>query len=479
MRPHGRAPGRPARRALALATGRRSRRAQGAVPAAPVRPRRVSGRRQRARPAARPPAEGLRHRHVGASVSGQEAVPELLDHRPALPPGARQVRHEDHRGRDVPPAGGAGRGGRAGRRARARSDDARAARCSCITTTRSARPRKTRSAATSRSTRSSTTSRRSRSSTTSAASTISARASSARSAIRRCGSWKIRCGCCARSALAARLDFTIDPPVLDAIRDARVTRSRAAAAAAAARGVLQDPAVGRGGEDVPHAGPRSACSSRSRPELHRGADEPLWRSLAAVDAYRRRFEGIPDTMTNPMLLGSLLAPLGLLPQPGSRSERPPRHPHASGEGEAAPEKAERRRAPGPKLGELPLARRDVERLQPDRRSCSGGCAISARANAPAARSCTAASSAMRSRGWTCTAGRPTWSRDGRRCSPRRRARRPSRGRPAKASRRALSAAPPPQDRGRRRPAGPRMTHECTSADEFGLAFVHFCIRAIT
>ena len=52
-----------------------------------------------------PPAEGLRHRHVGTSVPGQEAVSQLLDHRPAVPPRARQVRDEDDRGRDVPPAG--------------------------------------------------------------------------------------------------------------------------------------------------------------------------------------------------------------------------------------------------------------------------------------------------------------------------------------------------------------------------------------
>jgi poly(A) polymerase len=38
--------------------------------------------------------EGLRHRHLGASVSGQAAVPELLDHRAAVPPRARALRHK-------------------------------------------------------------------------------------------------------------------------------------------------------------------------------------------------------------------------------------------------------------------------------------------------------------------------------------------------------------------------------------------------
>ena len=49
--------------------------------------------------------EGLRHRHLGASAPGQEAVPQLLDHRPPVPPRAREVRHQDDRGRDVPAAG--------------------------------------------------------------------------------------------------------------------------------------------------------------------------------------------------------------------------------------------------------------------------------------------------------------------------------------------------------------------------------------
>ena len=53
----------PARRAPDFARADRSRRAEGALPSAAVQSRRVSRRRQRARPAARPPAEGLRHRH--------------------------------------------------------------------------------------------------------------------------------------------------------------------------------------------------------------------------------------------------------------------------------------------------------------------------------------------------------------------------------------------------------------------------------
>ena len=47
-------------------------------------------------------------------------------------------------------------------------------------------------------------------------------------------------------------------------------------------------------------------------ELHDGAGAALWQSLRNVDAYRNKFGGTPDTLTNAVLLGSLLAPLGFL-----------------------------------------------------------------------------------------------------------------------------------------------------------------------
>src|SRR5262249_21333075 len=70
----------------------------------------------------------------------------------------------------------------------------------------------------------------------------------------------------------------------------------------------------------------------------------------ALDAYRRGFESIPDTLTNAILLGSLIVPLGFEP-----------HEHREPTEETAP--AARRRPPGPRIGQLPLARRDVERLR--------------------------------------------------------------------------------------------------------------------
>ena len=61
-------------------------------PAPPGRSRRLSGRRQRSGPPDRPQAQRLRRRHIRAPVSDQTTVSKLLDHRPPLPSGSRQVR---------------------------------------------------------------------------------------------------------------------------------------------------------------------------------------------------------------------------------------------------------------------------------------------------------------------------------------------------------------------------------------------------
>jgi poly(A) polymerase len=46
------------------------------------------------------------------------------------------------------------------------------------------------------------------------------------------------------------------------------------------------------------------------PELQSRAGASLWAALARIDVFRRRFEDAPDTLTNAILLGSLLLPLG-------------------------------------------------------------------------------------------------------------------------------------------------------------------------
>jgi poly(A) polymerase len=145
--------------------------------------------------------------------------------------------------------------------------------------------------------------------------------------------------------MAARLGFRIDEPIDSAIASHRTDIARSAPA--------------RLMEEM-YKLLRSGASERAfrmlaerrllepiAQELQRGADDRLWESLAALDAYRRRFDGIPDTLTNAVLLGSLLVPLGH----AIRSSPPPA------------QDGEFRKEPRIALGMLPVPRRDVERLR--------------------------------------------------------------------------------------------------------------------
>ena len=146
-------------------------------------------------------------------------------------------------------------------------------------------------------------------------------------------------------AMAARLGFSIDPPIDAAIAAHRGEIGRSAPSrlieefykllrAGASERAFRMLAERRLLEPIAH-------------QLQRGCGDALWRSLSALDAYRKRFVETPDTLTNAVLLGSLLVPLG---------------PGASGPfGPPAP-RGELRKEPAPSLGMLPLARRDVERL---------------------------------------------------------------------------------------------------------------------
>jgi poly(A) polymerase len=147
-------------------------------------------------------------------------------------------------------------------------------------------------------------------------------------------------------AMAARLGFRIDAPIDEAIARTRGEIARSAPArlieefykllrSGASEQAFRMMAERRLLEPIAH-------------ELQRNAEARLWRSLGALDAYRQRFEDIPDTLTNAILLGSLLVPLGyslrnLLPVPGTEEER--------------------KKEPRLAIGMLPLARRDVERLR--------------------------------------------------------------------------------------------------------------------
>jgi len=148
-------------------------------------------------------------------------------------------------------------------------------------------------------------------------------------------------------ALAARLDFAVEEPILAAIRVLRheIANSSPPRLLEEYYKILRAGSAERTFRGLAEAGLIEPISE----ELHNGAGEALWQSLANIDAYRRNFASTPETLTNAVLLGSLLVPLGLSPQPG--------RPLLRSEGEGRPKPAI------PRLGSLPLARRDVERLR--------------------------------------------------------------------------------------------------------------------
>jgi poly(A) polymerase len=147
-------------------------------------------------------------------------------------------------------------------------------------------------------------------------------------------------------AMAARLGFSIDPPIDTAI----ASHGGEIARSAPARLIEEFYKLLRSG-----AAERAFWMLADRrllepiaPKLQEQAGSRLWESLAALDGYRRRFAENPETLTNAILLGSMLLPLGH----SVRTLSPP--PVADGEF---------RKEPRLSLGMLPLARRDVERLR--------------------------------------------------------------------------------------------------------------------
>jgi poly(A) polymerase len=146
-------------------------------------------------------------------------------------------------------------------------------------------------------------------------------------------------------AMAARLDFRIDPPIDEAIAVTRDEISHSAPARLIEEfyKLLRSGSSERAFQMLAERGLLEPISH----ELQVNAKPALWRSLAALDAYRRRFDGIPDTLTNAILMGSLIVPLGHSLQ----SLSPSFHD------------GENRKEPRLSMGILPLARRDVERLR--------------------------------------------------------------------------------------------------------------------
>ena len=140
--------------------------------------------------------------------------------------------------------------------------------------------------------------------------------------------------------LAARLEFTIDQPILDAMAVHRHEIARSAPA----RLLEEYYKILRSGhaEQAMRQLRATKLMKEITPELA-VAPDALWRSIAALDRYRARFQSAPDSLTNAILAGTLLQPLGL-------ATRQPRF---------SADALERRI----EIGMLPIARRDIERLQ--------------------------------------------------------------------------------------------------------------------
>ena len=138
---------------------------------------------------------------------------------------------------------------------------------------------------------------------------------------------------------AARLDFTIDEPILEAMDVHRHEIGRAAPA----RLMEEYFKILRSGfaEKTFRMLKQTGLLRQMTPEMD-AAGPALWESLARLDRYRQQFPTAPDTLTNAMLAGTVLLPLGLA-GPQRRFSADP---------------LERR----VELGILPIPRRDVERL---------------------------------------------------------------------------------------------------------------------
>ncbi len=139
-------------------------------------------------------------------------------------------------------------------------------------------------------------------------------------------------------ALAARLDFRIDEPILRAIEKYHGELARSAPA----RLMEEIYKVLRAGfaENTFHMLVDTGLLAAIAPEVPGRINAAFWQSLAAIDDYRRSFKRNPETLSNAILLGSLLIPLGLLEQHHGRAKEL-----------------------GARFGILPLARRDVEFLR--------------------------------------------------------------------------------------------------------------------
>jgi poly(A) polymerase len=161
--------------------------------------------------------------------------------------------------------------------------------------------------------------------------------------------------------LAARLDFTVDPPTFEAIRRLapEIARSAPARMMEEIYKILRSGAAERAFRELAEVG----LLQHIAPELLQIDDEGLWEFLGALDEYRQRFESTPESLTNAVLLGTLLVPRGFTGRRPFRLDRTDREVEADTPAERRRRERDEWRDPKATLGVLPVARRDVERLR--------------------------------------------------------------------------------------------------------------------
>jgi len=182
-------------------------------------------------------------------------------------------------------------------------------------------------------------------------------------------------------AIAARLDFAIDADTAEAVRHLRgeIVRSSSARVLEEFYKILRQGRSRRTFEMLHGYGLLAYLLPEADRAIAAGG-ESLLGSLARLDAYRQAGLASPDQLTNPLLMGSLLVPLGVplrrvaasAPRPRRAGPGEPVEPEAPRDEVAAeiaelggPEGEEPQdpASGGPGPLSLPFARRDLERLR--------------------------------------------------------------------------------------------------------------------
>jgi poly(A) polymerase len=184
-------------------------------------------------------------------------------------------------------------------------------------------------------------------------------------------------------ALAARLGFTIHRDTLEAIRVSRgeILKSSPARLIEEFYKILRQGAARRSFELLHELGMLSYLLPEAEAAIAEGG-ERLLGSLSRLDDYRNAGLATAEGLSNPLLMGTLLVPLGLplrrvavppRPRPraggaGDELPRPPEPPlDVAAEMEALGGEAEEAEgdgaAPAPAAIALPFARRDLDRLR--------------------------------------------------------------------------------------------------------------------